>query len=318
MSAHRRRPARSPWSSGANGAGKTTTLRRRSPACIPPTRGDVRLDGSRHHRPGPAPHRPRRHRAGARRAAGVRAADHRGEPAARRLHGVQGASAAETMRAGLRDVPDPARSGGAAPAGLLSGGEQQMLAFGRALMSQPKVMLLDEPSMGLAPDVVDTVLEQVRAHGRRRASASSWSSRTPRWAWSRRRGRGHGPRRGRLPARPRRAGPQQRFGGARVPRRGSAQFRRRRRGRAMHGPDCVTRRSSHRSHDGGGKRGSNRRTLPTSPPLGHCAAVSGGPTYTIRDAIVPVLTEIQRATAPRQRSGMAATPVSLDLSRCSP
>jgi branched-chain amino acid transport system ATP-binding protein len=38
-----------------------------------------------------------------------------------------------------------------------------MLAFGRALMSQPKVMLLDEPSMGLAPVVVDTILESVRA-----------------------------------------------------------------------------------------------------------------------------------------------------------
>ena len=53
------------------------------------------------------------------------------------------------------------RSNGAA--GLLSGGEQQMLAFGRALMSQPKVMLLDEPSMGLAPVVVDAILEKVRA-----------------------------------------------------------------------------------------------------------------------------------------------------------
>jgi branched-chain amino acid transport system ATP-binding protein len=47
-------------------------------------------------------------------------------------------------------------------AGLLSGGEQQMLAFGRAMMSQPKVVLMDEPSMGLAPAVVDPVLEHVR------------------------------------------------------------------------------------------------------------------------------------------------------------
>lgn len=47
-------------------------------------------------------------------------------------------------------------------AGLLSGGEQQMLAFGRALMSQPKVILMDEPSMGLAPTMVDSVMTKVR------------------------------------------------------------------------------------------------------------------------------------------------------------
>lgn len=48
-------------------------------------------------------------------------------------------------------------------AGLLSGGEQQMLAFGRALMSKPKVVLMDEPSMGLAPTMVHTVMESARA-----------------------------------------------------------------------------------------------------------------------------------------------------------
>lgn len=53
-------------------------------------------------------------------------------------------------------------------AGTLSGGEQQMLAVGRALMSQPKLLLLDEPSLGLAPQVVERifqVLREILSHG---------------------------------------------------------------------------------------------------------------------------------------------------------
>jgi branched-chain amino acid transport system ATP-binding protein len=47
-------------------------------------------------------------------------------------------------------------------AGLFSGGEQQMLAIGRAMMSQPKLLMLDEPSMGLSPIMTQTIMRTIK------------------------------------------------------------------------------------------------------------------------------------------------------------
>ena len=65
-------------------------------------------------------------------------------------------------------------------AGTLSGGEQQMVAMGRALMARPKLLCMDEPSMGLAPIFVEQVFDIIQEINSR-ARRSSWSSRTPTW-----------------------------------------------------------------------------------------------------------------------------------------
>ena len=63
-------------------------------------------------------------------------------------------------------------------AGTLSGGEQQMLAMGRALMARPTLLLLDEPSLGLAPVIVDKIFEIIREINAAAGRRSCWSSRT--------------------------------------------------------------------------------------------------------------------------------------------
>ncbi len=144
---------------GANGAGKSTTLRAAA-GLVPVASGDVLL-GDRRMTP-LAPHQVVRD--------GLVLV-----PEGRRVFaqltveenlalGGYTATRAMTAKALTRvfDLFPILHSRRTGPAGLLSGGEQQMLAFGRALMSAPRVMMLDEPSMGLAPMMVESVLGAVR------------------------------------------------------------------------------------------------------------------------------------------------------------
>ncbi len=151
---------------GSNGAGKTTTLRTLS-GLQRPSAGEVRLDGERIDRL-PA------HEIVAR---GVAHA-----PEGRRLFPRMtvrenldlGAYRRDDGEEVERDVsmiydlfPILAERRGQA-AGTLSGGEQQMLAIGRALMSRPRLLMLDEPSMGLSPLVMRTIfstLGELKARG---------------------------------------------------------------------------------------------------------------------------------------------------------
>jgi branched-chain amino acid transport system ATP-binding protein len=145
---------------GSNGAGKTTTLRTIS-GLLRPATGEILLDGEPLHRL-PA------HEILARGVAH--------SPEGRRLFARM--TVEENLRLGAytrRDEPgvvaDMERIYALFPvlgdrrrdkAGLFSGGEQQMLAIGRALMSRPKLLLLDEPSMGLSPIMTSRILETVR------------------------------------------------------------------------------------------------------------------------------------------------------------
>jgi branched-chain amino acid transport system ATP-binding protein len=144
---------------GSNGAGKTTTLRTIS-GLLRPATGEILLDGEPLHRL-PA------HEILARGVAH--------SPEGRRLFARM--TVEENLRLGAyarRDEPgvvaDMERIYALFPvlgdrrrdkAGLFSGGEQQMLAIGRALMSRPQLLMLDEPTMGLSPIMNRTILETV-------------------------------------------------------------------------------------------------------------------------------------------------------------
>jgi branched-chain amino acid transport system ATP-binding protein len=150
---------------GANGAGKTTTMRAIS-GLIAPTRGEVLLDGkpvqglaaSRVARLGLA-HSPE----GRKVFAPLSAEDNLllgAFPWLPRFFGFRKKAAGDLAR--IYDLFPRLAERRHQLAGTLSGGEQQMLAIGRALMARPKVMLLDEPSMGLAPVIVQEVFRTIR------------------------------------------------------------------------------------------------------------------------------------------------------------
>ncbi len=151
---------------GGNGAGKTTTLRTIS-GLLHPRAGDVLLNGQRIDRV--PPHRivelgicqsPEGRRIFPRMT--VQENLEMGAFARR-----DGAAIAEDLERVLTLFPR-LRERIKQKGGTLSGGEQQMLAIGRALMSSPKVLLLDEPSMGLAPMLVETIFRtivEINQHG---------------------------------------------------------------------------------------------------------------------------------------------------------
>ena len=150
---------------GANGAGKTTTMRVIS-GLLAPSAGEVRLDGRPVQGLGAAgiarlglAHSPE----GRKVFAPLSTEDNLLLGAFRRLPRFFGdrRRAAQDLDRVYALFPKLAARR-AQLAGTLSGGEQQMLAIGRALMARPKVMLLDEPSMGLAPVIVQEVFETVR------------------------------------------------------------------------------------------------------------------------------------------------------------
>ena len=151
---------------GANGAGKTTTLKTIS-GLRPVRRGRIYLDGR------DITHLPGHERV----ALGVSHA-----PEGRGV--FPGMTVVENLEMGayirhgsLKEDFDRVFSlfprlaeRRAQPGGILSGGEQQMLAIARALMARPRVMLLDEPSMGLAPKLVTQIFQIVREISRQGTS----------------------------------------------------------------------------------------------------------------------------------------------------
>jgi branched-chain amino acid transport system ATP-binding protein len=143
---------------GANGAGKSTTLRSIS-GLTPPRQGSIRLAGEEIGET-PAQEIVR---------LGVAQAPE-GRHCFPRMSVLENLELGAYLRRDARVAEDLDRVYGLFPrlrererqkAGTMSGGEQQMLAIGRALMAAPRLLLLDEPSMGIAPVLVERIYEKI-------------------------------------------------------------------------------------------------------------------------------------------------------------
>jgi branched-chain amino acid transport system ATP-binding protein len=146
---------------GANGAGKTTTLKAIA-GMLRPTAGTLRYDGEEV--TGLPSHRLiRRGIALVPEGRGVFARLTVEENLAMGAYIRDDRPAVRTDAERVFDLFPRLRERRAQVAGTLSGGEQQMLAIGRAMMSRPRLLLLDEPSMGLAPLMVQKIFEVVRS-----------------------------------------------------------------------------------------------------------------------------------------------------------
>ncbi|MCU1621567.1 MAG: transporter ATP-binding protein [Frankiales bacterium] len=143
---------------GTNGAGKTTTLRTLS-GLLRPTAGEVYFDGQR--LDGTAAHevvmRGIAHSPEGRRIFPLMTVEENLELGA---YSRKGMSPAEDIKKVFERFPR-LEERRAQKAGTLSGGEQQMLAIGRALMSRPRLLMLDEPSMGLSPIMIQLIFDTI-------------------------------------------------------------------------------------------------------------------------------------------------------------
>ena len=145
---------------GANGAGKTTTLRSIS-GLVKPASGSITFDGKNLH--GVPPHEIVRLGIGH---------SPEGRRVFPRMTVRENLELGAFTRTSKREIVDDTeqvletfprlRERIDQKAGTMSGGEQQMLAIGRALMGRPRLLLLDEPSLGLAPIIVQTIFNVIR------------------------------------------------------------------------------------------------------------------------------------------------------------